>query len=59
MQAQTDKNYCDSCSNNHIDNLKCFTLSDTNNDCECICDSSFGDIEGLSPEHIEGMVNSV
>ncbi len=52
-----DKNYCESCYNNHIDGILCLSLSDSNNDCQCLCDGSLGNIDGLTPENIEELVN--
>lgn len=47
-----DKNYCEPCYNNHADGIMCLALSDSENECQCLCSTSLKNIEGLSPQDI-------
>ena len=52
MASEDTLTLCPPCEANHVGGETCFALRDSENGCECECDSSMGDIEGKTPREI-------
>lgn len=46
---------CGPCYQNHLGGEPCKALSDSENDCQCQCDSGMEDIEGKTPAQINAV----